>query len=675
MRRSITRLAPVFALVPALCFSASEAHAGNTLAITETKLDAPGVITLGVQMLISGDDNHDAKITLRYRKTGTTAFVDGLPLFRVHPEVVVGRTVPQQFAGSLFDLAPGTSYDIELHAVDPDGLDKTVTVTGTTRPVPKDPITPRAVAVTDKASFIAALSAAKAGDVITLANGTYSGQFSINASGTADNPIVIRGASQDGVILDGGGCTGCNVIELYGSFVHVEKLTIKNGERAMRFQGVGADGMVVRRVHIVDTRLGIGAKNDQKNFYICDNKLEGRLTWPMVWGDDSGAHANDDGIQMMGNGHVVCHNDIVGYGDAIKSEQVGVRGFDAYGNEIRTAYDNAIELDESEGNTRFFRNRVTNVWSPLSFQPIFGGPAYAFRNVILNVVDEQQKLHSLGSTEETVGALVLNNTFLSSKHALNLQTPATAHWFSLENNLYIGPTTTLSGKTVDWSAPIDNGTIDWNGWFPDGAFDFGSAGKYANFAAMKTAGKLEKNGTLLAGSIFASGLAAPADYKPKLSPVDATLAAASPAIDKGVSLGDITGGYKGAAPDLGALELGCPLPIYGVRPEGTDESNEPLGCGGTIVPGGDSGVDASPGDGGGTDGGGLDGSTGGDASRPDGSTGGDGGPESDSGDGSGSSESSSGCGCTTPSSTGEASWAAIAGVVALSLVRRRRWRR
>src|SRR4029079_1576679 len=129
-----------------------------------------------------------------------------------------------------------------------------------------------------------------------------------------------------------------------------------------------------------------------------------------------------------------------------------------------------------------------NSWSPLSFQPVFGGPAYAFRNVVVNVVDEQQKLHSLGGNEETVGALVFNNTFVSAKHALNLQAAATAHDFQLLNNLYYGPAAPDAGKTVDWSVPIDNGTIDYNGYYPEGMFDFGGAGKWASFSAMQSAG-------------------------------------------------------------------------------------------------------------------------------------------------------------------------------------------
>ena len=78
--------------------------------------------------------------------------------------------------------------------------------------------------------------------------------------------------------------------------------------------------------------------------------------------------------------------------------------------------------------------------------------------------------------------------------------------------------------------------------------------------------------------IFASGLTPPASYTTTVAPQDATLDAASGAIDHGVVLPNLTDGFVGAAPDLGALERGCPLPIFGVRPEGVDESNEPLGC-------------------------------------------------------------------------------------------------
>jgi hypothetical protein len=39
----------------------------------------------------------------------------------------------------------------------------------------------------------------------------------------------------------------------------------------------------------------------------------------------------------------------------------------------------------------------------------------------------------------------------------------------------------------------------------------------------------------------------------------------SPAVDAGIVLPTINDGYKGKAPDLGAFELGLPMPQYGPR--------------------------------------------------------------------------------------------------------------
>ncbi|HLK12926.1 MAG TPA: hypothetical protein VKW76_16240 [Candidatus Binatia bacterium] len=558
------------------------AHADDVLHVGAVNLDPPTLVALGVQMLVSGDDNFNAQVAVRYRVSGTGAWRTGLPLFRVHPEDVSGLSVPPQFAGSIFDLAPGTTYDVELHATDPDGpVDQTFLVTGTTRPVPGDPVTPSPKSVSDAAGLQAALAAAQPGDVITLADGTYAGQFVITASGTPQNPIVIRGTSEEGTILDAGGCTACNVLESYGSDVHVERLTLAHANRGLRFQGIGADGNVVRRVHIRDVRLGIGSNPGQTNSYLCDNVVEGRLPWPLVYFDDGGKHADDDGIHVEGNGHVVCHNRVSGFGDALKVEQDGARANDFYGNEVLWTYDNAIELDTSAGNARCFRNRFTNTFDPISFQPIFGGPAYALRNVVVNVAWEQLKFHADGGAEPS-GMLVFHNTFVSPGQALNLQTANASHHFVVENNLFVGPDAPVP-RVVDWTGPIDDGVFDFDGWLPDGRFDFHAAGDWPSFAAMQAAGVFEAHGTLLVPPVFAGGLVAPPSYDVTMAPPDATLASASNAVDRGAVLPNVNDGFTGAAPDLGALEVGCPIPLYGVRPEGIDETSEPYGCGGPTV--------------------------------------------------------------------------------------------
>lgn len=550
------------------------------LHLGQARLDRPTLMALGVQLLVSGDADHDAIVAVRHRVLGTSTWSDDMPLLRVHPEHVEGRTVPEQFAGSVLDLRPATTYEIELHATDADGaVDEIVTVVGTTRSVPADPAQPRAVPVADANALAAALGAARPGDVITLADGVHAGPFVLTASGTASNPIVLRGSSRDGTVLDGGGCD-CNVLEVYGSFVHVERLTLRNATRAIRFQGAGTEGNVLRRVRTQNTRLGVGSQGDQRDFYVCDNLLAGRLVWPQVYADDGGAHADDDGIAVQGDGHVVCHNQISGFGDAMKTRQTGARAVDFYGNEVLSAYDNGLELDGGEGNVRSLRNRFTNTYVPLSFQPIHGGPAYAVRNVAVNVAHEQLKFHGLGGGSGPSGVLVYHNTFVSPATALLLETPVASHDFAVVNNLFV-TRSDAPGRVVDWQGPIDDGLFASNGYSPDGAFRFNlpPAGlvEQPSFAALRASG-FEPGGRLLVQPIFQSGLVAPAQYTITSMPADAMPAASSTAIDAATPLPGVNDDFVGAGPDLGALERGCPPPIFGIRPDGIDEADEPLGC-------------------------------------------------------------------------------------------------
>jgi len=48
--------------------------------------------------------------------------------------------------------------------------------------------------------------------------------------------------------------------------------------------------------------------------------------------------------------------------------------------------------------------------------------------------------------------------------------------------------------------------------------------------------------------------------------VDLRLQEGSDAIDAGIELPNVTDGFRGSAPDLGAYEFGAPLPHYGPRP-------------------------------------------------------------------------------------------------------------
>src|SRR5579884_52599 len=572
----------VFAgLVTASAFADNVVHPGTPT------LDRPTLTALGLQLPITGDDNFNAQVSVQYRVTGTSKWFNALPLFRVHPETVQNYTVAPQFAGSIFDLRPATSYDIQLHVTDPDGpVDQTFTLSARTRPVPGDPATPRVVNVMDSNSLAAALSSAQPGDVITLANGNYSGSFSLLASGTAANPIVVRGQSEDGVVLDAGNCSSCNGFEIYGSWVHLERLTLQNAFQGLKFQTAGSQGNVVRRVHIKNTVLGMGMQVNQLDYYMADNILEGRLQWPLTVPDDNFASTNDDGIVIQGFGIVVSHNRISGYSTAVNNYQTGARAFDIVGNDVLWTYNCATKQSLSEGNSRVWRNRFTNMYMAMSVQPIYGGPTYFMRNVAVNISNEQMKFHAFGSPyTEPSGILVYHNTFVSPYESLTVQTNTQSHYFSIENNLFIGPASPQKGVPVDWESPIDNGMFDYNGYYPDGTFVYvypSWRDVVPSFAALAATG-VEQHGVGVTPQTLASGLTGPVSHVALVQPQDAALASNSPAIDRGLVLPNINDNYTGAAPDLGALELGCPEPTYGPRAEGVDESNEVWGCSSAVV--------------------------------------------------------------------------------------------
>ena len=252
--------------------------------------------------------------------------------------------------------------------------------------------------------------------------------------------------------------------------------------------------------------------------------------------DDGGRHSDDDGINLSGDGHVVCHNQISGFGDAMKFGDDGARADDFYGNEVLSSYDNAIEFDGSEGNVRAFRNRFTNTYAPISFQPVFGGPAYAIRNVVVNVADEQLKFHARTTRRPRSpnGVLVYNNTFVSPEHALNLSDRRTrSHHFTIENNLFVGPNR-LRVKVVDWSAPDRRRHARLQRLVSRRHLRLRRASASGRVSRRcRRRGRSKRTAVLLSPPIFASGLVAPSSYKATMDAARRDARGGSNALDAG----------------------------------------------------------------------------------------------------------------------------------------------
>jgi hypothetical protein len=140
----------------------------------------PGAITTpyptfenaSIEWAITGDDDLDSIVTVRFRAQGSLAWRVGSPLRRIPAGTAEGFSWSNKHSGSLFDLVPGTTYELELTLTDPDGGStvRTTTVSTRTLPVPAPNAMIRSVT---PATLASALSAAMPGDVIRLGNGTY----------------------------------------------------------------------------------------------------------------------------------------------------------------------------------------------------------------------------------------------------------------------------------------------------------------------------------------------------------------------------------------------------------------------------------------------------------------------------------------------------------------------
>jgi hypothetical protein len=274
------------------------------------------------------------------------------------------------------------------------------------------------------------------------------------------------------------------------------------------------------------------------------------------WPDTSRATWNFEGIVVTGTGHVICHNTLAGFGDALglsHDTAIPNRAIDFYGNDVLWGGDDGIELDFSERNVRAFRNRFGNVGMGISFQPIWGGPVYAFRNVIYNTAHAPYKLN-----QDPSGFYIFHNTAIRPGWAW-VQHGYYVSNFSFVNNLTVG-----TENAVNVFPVLRVARIDYNGWAPDGQFVFTES--WDGFSALHEDSPYERHGVLLQQPVFQKSVQIPPKFSAFMRPpLDLSLHPRSNAVDAGVRLPNINDDYRGTAPDLGALERGAPTPEYGVR--------------------------------------------------------------------------------------------------------------
>ncbi len=430
----------------------------------------------------------------------------------------------------------------------------------------------------------------------TLFDGTYY----LTQSGTPDKPIAIKAAGDGEVIFDGAGAqTLFNLMG--GNYNYFEGITIRNTNVAFLL-GIkniaGSSGFTLKHSKLYDVGRAIQADwSGSKQFYIADNIFIGRHDPDKMMGWTGALWQNFPGypellkseyaIKVYGQGHVIAHNYVANWHDGIDVATYGTPdgapndipdrvplAIDFYNNDIYNMGDNCIETDGGARNIRVFRNRCFNSASgALSVQPMFGGPVYFYQNLVYNT-----PTGSLKYIEGSSGILTYNNTIIGEGRV----GPASNEYF--RNNLLLAQgalaavfavTTYTNYTTSDYNGFLPNRNSDhafeWNSPKFEVARDYENAVVTRSFKTLKEYSEAtgqEQHSILVDYDSFVRA-AKPDRTDPQrlYSPdhFDFTLKPGSPAVDAGIVLPNITDGYTGRAPDLGAYELNRPIPHYGPR--------------------------------------------------------------------------------------------------------------
>jgi hypothetical protein len=536
-------------------------HAQNATTPGALTAPYPTLQAIALEWAIGGDADLDGVVSVRYRPAGQAQWRSAMPLRRVPAGSNQGFSWANRHSGSLFDLTPATTYDIELSLLDPDGGQETRSLSVRTRAVPA-PAIDSVVRPATPVTFASIAANALPGDILLLGPGTYAG-FSFARDGTAARPIVIRG--QPGATIDG-------EVGLFSrSHVHLERLLV-NGR--IRFNGSSNISITRCTVNASATAFsgdGIVGYSRPENAYIADNIVVGTTAWAESSLGVNGSNRGE-GILVTGPGHVIVHNRVSGFRDNISLlEDIEAQdqfSIDIANNEIGEAGDDAIEADFCFHNCRIMRNRVTNAFVAFSSQPSLGGPTYFIRNIAYNVPYVAFKLY-----RGSVGDVLLHNTVVKAGDAFGIYAGAPVSRLLTRNNLFIGGVpgsfngfANGSGHVLSITDLVANGSnLNFDAFGSElGTF----TGRFASLsfdslAAMRSA-TTQTNAIRVDRSVFAQAIAAPSAPLTQYPPQDLRPLAGS-LLDAGQIIANVNDAFTGLAPDIGAYEAGTAPIVHGPR--------------------------------------------------------------------------------------------------------------
>ncbi|WP_199610384.1 Ig-like domain-containing protein [Flocculibacter collagenilyticus] len=524
------------------------------------------------------DRNYNSTVSLRYKRTVDANWSAGPQLHRMRPEFVRNTKNNNGISGEGFStiitgLEPGTQYAVELNLNDPDGVVgySQTTASFTTANTPEANLGGDIVTVSSPSELNSALGNAKPGLTIRLLPGIYQGTFEIKKSGTKSEPIKIVGTGAAATVIDAQG--NHYGFRLMADHIHISSVSVTNAKTAIKFDA-NTTGVSIYSNYIFNNLVGISAKLGQRNLYIAHNVLEGSN----LFGNVSSETWDMEGIVVTGNSIEVAHNTLSGFGDSLGlhwNTNIANYVINMHHNLIKWGGDDGIEFDFTLRNVAAHHNMIANSANALSFQPVWGGPAYAFKNIILNPARGPFKIKP--EQDGPSGMYIVNNTVV--KWFSNIERGGGYAWknasgdiklLNLNNNLFVSDETRTDYILLNSSTHslVD---FDNNAWSADGKFSF----KLKTGSVFAKSFQEWKDNTPLGNNdIKVNAETVFKNYQPNIKtgtfneyrdPLATPLQISenSNLVDKGKRVPQIAFNYSGASPDIGALELNESMPEYG----------------------------------------------------------------------------------------------------------------
>lgn len=320
------------------------------------------------------DGGQERQTLIRYRRSGEQRWQAGLPL-RYHP--VETPECKADYRGSLVNLTPGTTYDIEL----------TLEQTGQRT---------ECQATTWTENF-AVQSTVKVNDRDTT--------LKVDQSGSPDGYVVYDGS---GCTIDTGNKDDLG-IAVDASYVILRGFTIRNvKQHGIRlFNGhhiviedcdVSQWGSESEQGWGKDSQACVFSNRQELHAVVIQRCRFHHPSWDTnSWAEKHGKSTHPSGPQTVvfwesaGN-HVIRYNECYSDEDHYFNDGMGAgknggyRGFpgadsDIYCNYIANCWDDGIEAEGGDQNVRIWNNYIEDVLIPIANAAVSIGPLYVWRNV------------------------------------------------------------------------------------------------------------------------------------------------------------------------------------------------------------------------------------------------------------------------------------------------------